>query len=282
MNQQKTNWITLMGTPNVGKSTLLNALMGQKISIVTRKPQTTRNVIKGIKIINSTQLIFIDTPGIFAPKNEKGKLMVKLAWQNVVDSNQVFLITDISQYNSNDNLSLIAKLKQENVKASLIINKIDLIKREELLPVISAMKDLYPFENIFLISALKKDGFDKLLEYLIQTAIEEPWPFAEDEITDAPLKFQITEVIREKIFINTHEEIPYNVEVRLFSMKQEQNLISILVDILVKNQNYKKILIGKKASLIKRIGMYARMDLEKMLGKKVFLSTNVKVESLHD
>ena len=280
MSKQKTNWVSLIGIPNVGKSTLLNAFIGQKVSIVTRKPQTTRVLIKGIKIIGSTQLVFVDTPGIFIPKSKKDKVMVRFAWQSIADVNQVFLITDISNYNSENNLSIIKKLKLEGIKANLIINKIDLIKKEKLLEIIDFMNERYSFENIFLISALKKNGLDKLKNYLVQTAIEEPWSFAEDEITDAPLKFQVAEIIREKIFIMTHKEIPYNVEVKILSVEQKPKLISILTDILVQNQNHKKILIGKNASLIKKIGMSARIDLERMLDKKVFLSNNVKMQTL--
>lgn len=261
----------------MGKSTLLNALVGQKVSIVTPKPQTTRNLIRGIRILKSTQLIFVDTPGIFAPKNQAGKDMVKLAWQGVAGIGHVFLITDTTQYDSTDNLSLINKLKQEGVKISLIVNKIDLIRRQGLLAIINSMKEIYPFENIFLVSALKQNGLDELLTYLVQTAIPEPWPFGKDEITDAPFKFQVAEIIREKVFINTHEEIPYNVEVEISSIKEEPALTSIFAEILVKSNGHKKILIGKGAGLIKKIGMDSRIELQKTLNKKVFLSTNVRI-----
>lgn len=277
MNKQQTNWISLIGTPNVGKSTLLNALVGQKVSIVTPKAQTTRTLIRGIKIIDSTQLIFTDTPGIFSPKNQAGKNMVKLAWQGIAEANQVMLITDTFQYNSEENLSIINRLKQEHLKVSLIINKIDLIRREALIAVINEMKEIYPFENIFLISALKNNGLKELLQHFVQTATLEPWPFGEEDITDAPFRFQIAETIREKIFLNTHEEIPYNVEVEISSIKEEPKLTRIAAEILVKSEGHKKIIIGKHASLIKRIGTSSRIDLEKSLGKKVFLSTNVKL-----
>jgi GTPase len=275
--KQQTNWISLIGVPNVGKSTLLNSLVGQKISIVTPKPQTTRNLIRGIKIINSTQLIFVDTPGIFAPKNQAGKIMVKRAWQGIAGVNQIFLITDISKYNSSGNISIIKKLNQENARASLIINKIDLIKKEELFEIINSMKELYSFENIFLVSALRKKGLKELLAHLVKTSVYEAWPFSKGEITDAPLKFQIAEIIREKIFMSTREEIPYNVDVEIPSIKDDQKLMSIEAEILVRSNSHKKILIGKGASLIKKIGMTSRVELEKTLHKKVFLSTNVKV-----
>jgi GTP-binding protein Era len=277
MNKQKTNWISLIGIPNVGKSTLLNALVGQKISIVTPKPQTTRNLIRGIRVIDGAQLIFVDTPGIFAPKNQAGKVMVKLAWQGIAGVDQVFFITDVSRYNSDENMPVLKNLNQEKVRASLIINKIDLIKKEDLLGIIDSMKELYPFENIFLVSAMKKNGLKDLLDYLVNTASNEPWPFSEGEITDAPFKFQVSEIIREKIFMNTHEEIPYNVEVEILSVKEEENMIRISADILVRSESHKKIIIGKGASLIKKIGMAARIELEKSLKKKIFLATNVKV-----
>jgi GTP-binding protein Era len=277
MNKQKTNWVSLLGMPNAGKSTLLNALVGQKISIVTPKPQTTRDIIRGIKVIDSTQLIFVDTPGIFEPKNQAGKVMVKLAWQGVAGVNQVFLITDISRYNSDENLSIIKKLSYEDVKVSLIINKIDLVQRQVLLGIIDFMKEVHPFENIFLISALKKNGLNELLDHLVKTSSEEPWPFNEGEVTDAPFKFQVAEIIREKIFMNTHEEIPYKADVEIIDVKEEPKITRISADILVRSDAHKKIMIGKGASLIKAIGTQARKELERSLGKKVFLATNVRV-----
>lgn len=275
--KQKTNWVALLGAPNVGKSTLLNALVGQKISIVTPKPQTTRTLIRGIKIIDDTQLIFIDSPGIFSPKNELGKEMVKLAWQSVEGVDQICLVIDAAKHSKPESLAIIETLQDKKLKYSLILNKIDLVKKPELLEFITFLSTKGDFENIFLISALKNDGLDKLLKFLKETAIQEPWPFERDQVTDAPLRFMIEEIIREKVFLNTHAEVPYNTHVKVMDLTTEEGILIIHADILVKHQKHKKILIGTKAQMIKKIGTSARHALNDVLNKKCRLYTNIKV-----
>lgn len=271
------NWIAVIGAPNVGKSTLVNALVGQKVSIVTPKPQTTRNIIRGIKIVGDAQLIFTDSPGIFAPRNELGKIMVKSAWQCLEGADQVCLVVDATTYSSHENISIIKTLKQKKLQYSLVLNKIDLVKKPDLLTFISFFNEQDSYKNIFLISSLKKDGLDKLFKFFIETAKPSPWPFQRDQITDAPLYFTIAEVIREQIFINTHEEIPYNVQIEIADLKEEQGRTIVHADILVRDMNHKKILVGAKAQMIKKIGTAARQELNKMLNKRFCLLTNVKI-----
>ena len=277
---KKSNFITFIGAPNAGKSTLLNLLMGQKISIVTHKAQTTRTSIKGIKIFGDTQLVFIDTPGLFKPKTYTDKFMVDCAWQMVSGTDNVCLLVDARFALADYNKKIIENLKKEKIRAILLINKIDKTPRDRLLEVTKELNSLYNFEQTFMISALKNDGIDVLLDYFISTADLGPWPFAEDEITTAPIKFSVSEIVREKLLLYTNQEIPYTTHVVVEHWEKKKNVEVISILLRVRDKNHKKIILGAQGELIKKIGTKARLDIEKLLGQKVYLSIHIKITDI--
>lgn len=274
---QKANFVTFIGAPNVGKSTLLNKLMDQKISIVTPKAQTTRTSLKGIKIFNDTQLVFIDTPGIFDPKTYSDKLMVACAWQMVSGTDKVCLLVDAQSPLTSRNRTTIENLKKEKIQTILIINKVDTISKETLLKTAKSLNDLYTFEQTFMISALKGKGTDSLIDYFISTATAQPWPFGEDEITTAPIKFMVSEIVREKVFLFTNKEVPYTTHIEVEHWEENDNADVISVLIQVRDKNHKKIILGAEGSLIKKIGTHARLEIEELLNKKIYLKTHIKI-----
>lgn len=282
MNQQfntKSNWITFIGAPNAGKSTLLNRIIGTKISIVSPKVQTTRTLLKGIKVVGNTQLVFADTPGIFKKsKNQLEEYMLNCAWGSLQEANQVCLLVDCTKYDESNTEYLINQLVAQNIKIILLITKIDLIKKHLLLPIIEKLtenRDI--FEKIFMISALHNDGLKDLEDYFIRNAKESPWFFNAEDITNAPLRFLAAEMIREKIFLYADQELPYNIAIETEAWKETNSLASITVVIKVVKLSHKKIIIGKAGQLIKQIGIKARQDIELLLGKKVFLKLFVKI-----
>ena len=283
MNQQQTNtksnWITFIGAPNAGKSTLLNRIIGTKISIVSPKVQTTRTLLKGIKVIGDTQLVFSDTPGIFQKsKTQLEKYMLNCAWGSLQESNQVCLLIDCTKYDEANTEYLLDQLVTQNIKVILLITKIDLIKKHLLLPLVEKLiqgRDI--FEKIFMISALHNDGLKDLQDYFVERAKESPWFFNAEDITNAPLRFLAAEMIREKVFLYTDQELPYNIAIETEEWKETERLASITVVIKVVKLSHKKIIIGKGGQLIKQIGIKARQDIESLLVKKVFLTLFVKV-----
>lgn len=277
---QKTKFITFVGAPNVGKSTLLNLLMDQKISIVTPKAQTTRTSLKGIKIFGETQLIFIDTPGLFTPKTYADKAMVDCALQMISGTDEVALLIDAKNPITSANKKIIENIKQENTPAILLINKIDQVKKIELLEVTRKLNELHNFKHTFMISALKKKGIDSLLDHFISSAEAFPWPFPENEITTAPIKFMISEIVREKIFLFTNKEIPYYTYVEVEHWKEQEKTDVIDILIRVRDRNHKKIILGSQGDLIKKIGTKARIEIEELLNKKIFLRTHIKISSI--
>lgn len=274
---QKSSWIAFIGRPNVGKSTLVNNLVGEKISITTPKAQTTRNSIKGIRIENDTQFVFIDTPGMFDAKTRMEKIMVDSAWQKIEEVDEVCLIIDAKNPLDDKTLKIIKLLNKRNARCNLLINKIDLIPKAQLLDIASKLSELHDFKNLFMISALKSKGIDDLLKHFLKSSKYRPWLFPKDSISSAPLYFMACEIVREKILFNTHEEIPYNIHIEKESWEEKENSTIINLKIMVKNLSHKKILIGKQGSLLKKIGTQARYDIEALLGKKVYLSLFIKV-----
>lgn len=279
----KSNWITFIGVPNSGKSTLLNKLIGTKISIVSPKVQTTRSLLKGIKVIDDTQLVFTDTPGIFqTAKSNLEKHMLNSAWGSLQDANTICLIMDCTKANNEENQSLLKNLQENKVKFSLILNKIDLIQKDMLLPLIAQLSKEYEFENIFIISALKADGLHDLEKHFVKTAIDSPWHYNADDITDAPLRYLVAELIREKIFFNADQELPYNMAVEIDKWEDTGKLAKISATIKVVRQAHKKMIIGSGGLMLKKIGTQARHDIESLLAKKVFLTMFVKVTDWHN
>lgn len=277
---QKTKFITFVGAPNVGKSSLLNLLMDRKLSIVTPKAQTTRTSLKGIRIFGETQLIFIDTPGLFNPKTYTDKVMVDCAMQMLSGTDEVALLVDAKNPLTDANREIIDNIKKEKVPSILLINKIDKVKKPDLLKIAKELNDLHTFEQTFMISALKGKGVDTLLDYFISSAELFPWPFSEDEVTTAPLKFMISEIVREKIFLYTNKEIPYSTYVEIEHWKEQSNTDVIDILIRVRDRNHKKIILGSQGELIKKIGTKARTEIEKLLDKKVFLRTHIKISKI--
>jgi GTP-binding protein Era len=272
----KCGYVALIGRPNVGKSTLLNTVVGEKIAIVTEKPQTTRNRIIGIKNLAHAQIIFVDTPGIHRPRHKLGEFMVKEAHQamDMVDL-IVFMVNPVNP--SETEFSIIEKLKKLNKPVILAINKIDTISKQSLLPLIDLYKDLHSFKEIIPISALKNDGVERLLERIISYLPDSAKLYPEDMLTDQAERFMVGEFIREKIMKYTYDEIPYSVAVEIEKWDEKEKLIHIGANIYVEREGQKIIIIGKKGERLKKIAQEARLDIEKFLGTKVFLEVWVKV-----
>ncbi|PIR38124.1 MAG: GTPase Era [Alphaproteobacteria bacterium CG11_big_fil_rev_8_21_14_0_20_39_49] len=266
-----------MGAPNVGKSTLVNNLVGSKISIVTPKVQTTRASIKGIYTQGDTQLIFIDTPGLFNAKEKLEKAIVKEAWSGVEEADYLALLIDAKKGICKDTAQVIKSLKEQGKKAALIINKIDLIQREKLFELATKLNDEGVFTETFMVSALKGDGTKRLIEYFASIAKNSPWMFPEDQIMDAPIKFYAAEVTREKIFMKLQQEIPYSVAVETEKWEETKKAVNINQVIYVRKQGQKAIILGKGGSMIKQIGAASRRELEEALESKVNLFLFVKV-----
>ena len=280
----KSGLVAIVGPPNAGKSTLMNKLLGQKISIVTPKPQTTRNRIAGI--LNSTdyQIVFLDTPGLHKSRDPLNIEMVRVAMDSLLDVDIVIFLVDVS-------LPLPEKIKKEKQQevlsymekiqcpAVMVLNKIDLVEREKLLPMIQTYSGLYPFRAVVPLSALEGDGTDSLLTEIVTLLPAGPRYFPEDIPTDASERFLCGEIIREKVFLLTSQEIPYSTAVLIDSFKEEKNrLITIHASIVLEKNSQKGIVIGKGGKKLKAIGIAARKDIETLLGEKVLLKLWVKVK----
>ncbi|HOA82568.1 MAG TPA: GTPase Era [Thermodesulfovibrio thiophilus] len=272
----KCGYVAIIGKPNVGKSTLLNTILGEKVSIVTEKPQTTRNKIIGIKNFPDAQIIFIDTPGIHRPKHKLGQFMVKQSYE-AMDIVDIIVFMVEPEPLKEAELLIIEKLKKFNKPVILVINKIDTIAKHNLLPLIDIDKDWYPFKEIIPISALKSDGVQNLLEIIISYLPEGQKLYPEDMLTDQMERFMVSEFIREKIMKYTMDEIPYSVAVQIERWEETKKLIKISANIYVEREGQKIIIIGKKGERLKKIATEARLEIEKFLGTKVFLEVWVKV-----
>ncbi len=276
----KSGFIALLGAPNVGKSTLLNALLGQKISIVSSRPQTTRNRILGVKHVTGGQLIFLDTPGILEPKGLLHKSLNQISLKSLSEVDLIVLLIDpfSTQIVIPDHLR--SRLDKSKIPLFLVINKIDLIDKKDLLPLMGQASTLLPFKEIIPVSALTGEGLEVLERSLFQILPEGPPFFPEDMVTDLSEKFLVGEIIREKIFRLTSQEVPYGVAVTVESFKPREHkpLIDIQATIHVERESQKGILIGKQGKMLKAIAQQAREDMEIMLGTKVFLEVWVRVE----
>lgn len=275
----KTAMITIAGRPNVGKSTLANALVGEKIAIVSHKPQTTRNRICAIVDRGDTQLVFIDTPGFHRPRTKLGDYMVNIVNQSVADVDAVILLVEPIANVGPQEQELIEKIKEAKVPAILVINKIDTVEKETLLPVIAAYKDLLDFTDVIPISAKWHDGLDSLMQVCENFAQPGPFMFPEGISTDMPEKQVMAEIIREKLLWNLEKEIPHGtaVEITKFS-ERDDGIIDIDATIYCEKQSHKGIIIGKHGDMLKRISSLARRDIEKFMGAKVYMETWVKVK----
>ena len=275
----KTAMITIAGRPNVGKSTLANALVGEKIAIVSHKPQTTRNRICAIVDRGDTQLVFIDTPGFHRPRTKLGDYMVNVVSQSVADVDAVILLVEPIANVGPQEQELIEKIKEAKVPAILVINKIDTVEKENLLPVIAAYKDLMDFTDVIPISAKWHDGLDSLMQVCESFAQPGPFMFPEGISTDMPEKQVMAEIIREKLLWNLEKEIPHGtaVEITKFS-ERDDGIIDIDATIYCEKQSHKGIIIGKHGEMLKKISSAARADCERFMGTKVYLQTWVRVK----
>ena len=280
----KSGFVAIIGRPNVGKSTLLNAILGEKIAIVSKKPQTTRNKIRGIKNMENAQIIFLDTPGIHTAKGYLNKFMVKEALSALEDVDCIIYMVEATREVIEEELFIIENFKKVAPDGQppiiLCINKTDMAEKNKLLPLIDQYSRLYAFKEIIPLSAAKGEGVDELLKLIIQLLPEGPKYFPEDILTDLPERFVAAEIIREKVFEFTKQEIPYStaVVVDRFKENPQKKLVSISATINVERDSQKGIIIGKKGGMLKQIGTSARIDIERLLGTKVFLELFVKVQ----
>jgi GTPase len=275
----KSGFIGIIGRPNVGKSTLLNVIIGEKIAITTHKPQTTRNRIMGIKNIESGQLIFLDTPGIHKATTPLNQFMVATATDTFRSADILLLLVEAAEGVHRDDQLIIDSLKNVRLPVILLINKIDLVRMNNILPFIDQLQRLFPFSEIIPISALTGDGISILIEQIWKLLPEGPRYFPDDVMTDRTERFIAAEIIREKIILFTHQEIPYTTAVVVDSFKEdeEKNLIRIQATINVAKDSQKGILIGKKGAMLKEIGTRARLDMEKFFDSKIYLELFVRV-----
>ena len=275
----KTAMITIAGRPNVGKSTLTNFLVGEKIAIVSNKPQTTRNRICGIVTREDTQFVFVDTPGFHKPRTKLGDYMVGVAKESIADVDLTVLVVEPVASVGPQEEALIAQLKAKNCPAVLAINKIDTMEKEKLLEVIAAYSHVAEFDAIVPISAKTGDGVEALLSVCAKYAIESPFLFPEDLTTDQPERQVMAEIIREKILWNLDREIPHGTAVEITKFSERDNgIIDIDATIYCEKASHKGIIIGKHGDMLKKISSMARADCEKFMGTRVYLTTWVKVK----
>ena len=272
--------VSLVGAPNAGKSTLINTIIGEKIAIVSHKSQTTRTSIKGIFLKQNTQIVFIDTPGIFKSKRFLDELMVNNAWKSLNDSDLVCLLYDVCIKNINLNtLEIIKNLKNIHTPVVLILNKIDLINKKDLLPLISEFQSLFKFEKIFMLSALKSKGIKDFLDWITKQMPVGPFLYPKEDITDTNLRYLASEILREKLLLNMHQEIPYNLIVSTETWKENKDdNLEIHQNIFVSKTSHKAMILGKSGQNIKRIGILARKEMEKVFNKRIHLYTRVKIQ----
>ena len=275
---KKTAFIAIVGRPNVGKSTLLNSILGEKIAIVSSKPQTTRNRITGIFTKDDEQYVFLDTPGIHAPKNSLGEYMVKTADTSMREADAVVLVVDTGKEITTVEENIIAYLKKSGIPAILALNKIDMYDREVLAQTISKYAEKHTFEAFVPISAKKNKNVKELMDECSKFLAESDWFFPEDMITDQPERQIAAEIIREKILRTLNKEIPHGTAVVIEEFKDEDTLIRIRAEIFCEKASHKGIIVGKNGASLKLIGTYAREDLEKLFGTKVYLNLWVKVK----
>ncbi len=272
----KCGFVALIGAPNAGKSTLLNKLTGAKISIVSPKAQTTRARVLGILVRDEAQIIFVDTPGIFAPKRRLDKAMVEAAWNGAGEADLLLLLLDAKSGLTDATREIVGKLAATGIKMALLLNKIDLVDRQTLLPLAQEAAQLAPFEQVFMISAQTGDGIDALLDFCVEKLPDSPFLYPEDDMTDLPDRQLAAEIVREQIFLQTRDEVPYGATVETESFKEQKNgAIRIDAVIYVAREGHKAILIGAKGARIKEIGSRARRELERLLETKVDLFLRV-------
>ena len=277
----KSIFVAMVGKPNVGKSSLMNLILGEKIAIVTQKPQTTRTSITGILTKGATQFVFMDTPGIHTPRTKLGERMVKTSHKTIADVDLAVMIFEPYGDLNEAELSLVDSIKKNRIPAIAVINKKDTLKKDADLEVqVKKLEEIGVFDKVVATSAKANDGVDELLNLIDSYAMEGPHYFEEDAITNMPEKVIVSEIVREKLLLNLFEEIPHgtNVEVEKFKERKGKNMVDISVVIYCERKSHKGMIIGKQGAMLKKISSQARMDIEQFLGAKVFMECWVKVK----
>lgn len=274
----KSGFVSVIGRPNVGKSTLINSIIGKKIAITSDKPQTTRNIIQGIYTTKDTQIVFVDTPGIHKPNHKLGQYLNRQAYDSVGGVDVILFVVDASKKLGPGDQFILDRLKElkEEVPVILALNKIDQLTHEEILQKIVEYKDLYPFQEIVPISGLKKKNTEELIKTIRTYLTDEVMYYGENEITNRSLDFMMGEMIREKVFQLTREEVPHSVTCVVEFVEVGKTSMTIHASIIVDRDSLKRIIIGSKGSMIKEIGTKARMDIEELVEKKVYLDLQVR------
>lgn len=278
IDMKKTGFIAIVGRPNVGKSTLLNAILGEKVAIVSAKPQTTRNRITGIHTRGDSQFVFLDTPGIFKPRNKLGDYMVNSAEGTMKDADAVVLVVEAGRQPTNVEIDVVDYLKKSGVPSVLAINKTDLCDGEKIGQTITEYAELHSFDAVVPICAKNGGMVEALLSECEKFLGESEWFFPDDMITDQPERQIASEVIREKLLRALDKEVPHGIAVVIEDFKDEKTLLSIRAEIFCEKESHKGIIVGKRGDTLKRVGSYARADLEKMFGVKIYLNLWVKVK----
>ena len=272
----KSGFVSIVGRPNTGKSTLINAIVNEKIAIVSNIAGTTRNTIQGVYHGDDFQIVFVDTPGIAKPVDKLGKKLNASSYEALEDIDVILFVVDAAAGLGKGDKQILEVLKRESTPVILVLNKIDKLTKEGILNAINTYNELFEFADIIPVSALKKDNIDRLIE-LTKTYLRDDIKYYEDEvITNTDPKFMIQELVREKILNLTNEEVPHNITTVLTSYHEKSNVIEVSVDIIVSRDNLKKIIIGKQGSMLKTIGVEARKDIEHLLGKQVYLELFVR------
>ena len=274
----RAGFVSLIGPPNAGKSTLMNTLVGQKVSIVTPKVQTTRSRIRGIAMHDDAQVVFVDTPGIFVPKRRLDRAMVNAAWQGADDSDLVVLVHDVARSKIDDDTArIVDSLAKDNIKAVLVLNKIDLVSPERLLERAEELSQKVEFSRVFMLSAEKGKGTDDFMAWLADQMPEGPYLFDPEDLSDMPMRLLAAEILREKLFLNLHEELPYQLTVETESWEErDDGSAEVRCSIFVAREGHRGIVLGKGGKTIGRIGTAARRELEEVLDRRVHLFTHVK------
>lgn len=272
----KSGFVSLIGRPNVGKSTLLNTIIGKKVAITSNKPQTTRNVIQGIYNDEETQIVFVDTPGIHKPNHKLGKYLNRQAYSNMDEVDVVLFLVPANEKLGSGDQYILERLKNSDCPVILVLNKIDGLSNQQILTKITEYKDLYPFAEIVPVSALKKKNVDTLIKVIRSYLPDEVRYYDTDEITNKPISFLVSEIVREKVMRLTSEEIPHSLTCITERIEKNKNSYTVNVCIIVDRDSLKKIIIGAGGKMVKEIGMQARPEIEELLGKTVYLEVYVK------
>lgn len=275
---KRTVFISIVGRPNVGKSTIMNRILGEKVAIVSNKPQTTRNCIRGILTEGEDQFVFFDTPGIHRPQNRLGDYMVTAAKSGMQQGDVVMLVVDVNKPVSKTELEVIEYLKREGVPSLLVLNKIDTVRREQIAEKIAAYASKHEFDAVIPVSAKSGKHVDEVMDELSKFLRESEWFFPEDAATDQPMRQYVSEIIREKLLRALDREVPHGIAVVIEEYRDTGNLTKIRAEIICEKQSHKQIIIGKGGEVLKKVGMYSREELEKVTGSKIFLDLWVRVK----